>query len=107
MKRLMFVFCLLCAFGALDAQAEKIVKWVDENGVVHFGSAPPPGQKDAQEIEVQAANSLAVPSNTREVSQPKASSGPRVFHTGSGARAAAKPKAAPRQRKPRKKKSGW
>lgn len=31
-------------FSGASGQAEPIYRWVDENGVVHFGSSPPPGQ---------------------------------------------------------------
>lgn len=42
MKRIATLFALLACFNA--AQAGGIKKWVDEDGNVHFGDAPPPSQ---------------------------------------------------------------
>ncbi|MEW5250851.1 DUF4124 domain-containing protein [Microbulbifer sp. 2201CG32-9] len=40
----------LIAALAMTAQADGIYKWVDENGVVHFGSQPPPKNKEVEVI---------------------------------------------------------
>ncbi|SEA47647.1 DUF4124 domain-containing protein [Microbulbifer marinus] len=39
---------ILISFLAISAQADGIYKWVDENGVVHFGAQPP--QKEGVEV---------------------------------------------------------
>ena len=36
-----FALAILISILALTAQADGIYKWVDENGVVHFGAQPP------------------------------------------------------------------
>lgn len=42
----------LLLWPALAAQAEQVYRWVDENGVVHYGATPPPG-KSAEERELR------------------------------------------------------
>lgn len=37
----------------------EVYRWVDENGVTHFGSKPPPGAHD--EIDISQANSIDAP----------------------------------------------
>ena len=112
MKILLMPLVVLFVLFSLDAHAQNIVKWVDENGVVHFGTAPPPGRTEVEEIRIQKTNSIAVPSNTSEVAQQatsSASSGPRVARIGnSGAQSKAKPasrKSTPFKKKKRPK--GW
>ena len=47
------------------AKVDKIVRWVDEQGVAHFGNrAPIDSNADVEEIDVVPTNSLAVPTNT-------------------------------------------
>ena len=58
-KSLLFV--ALVAFVGAAAQAAEIAKWVDEDGVTHFGNpqfAPP---ADSEKITVQDANAMEVP----------------------------------------------
>ena len=112
MKILLMPLVVLFVLFSLDAHAQNIVKWVDENGVVHFGTAPPPGRTEVEEVRVQKTNSIAVPSNTSEVAQQataSTSSGPRVARIGnSGAQSKAKPasrKSTPFKKKKRPK--GW
>ena len=38
----------LCAAGALGQQTPKLYKWVDKNGVVHYGSSVPPQYANQQ-----------------------------------------------------------
>ena len=112
MKKLLLPLVVLFVLFSLDAHAQNIVKWVDDNGVVHFGTAPPPGRTEVEAVEIQKTNSLAVPSNTSEVAQnatASASSGPRIARIGSsGAKSTAKPasrKSTPFKKKKRPK--GW
>ena len=37
--------CLLLVLIAAVAEAGTVYRWVDENGVVHFGDVPPPGKR--------------------------------------------------------------
>lgn len=50
---------------ALPAGAEKVYKWVDEDGVVHFGAEPPRGQAaDTVDVRPTPGNSAVEPSLT-------------------------------------------
>ena len=55
----------LMAFGALisasSAAADEIVRWVDENGVTHFGNAQFAPQGEGERVEVQRANGMDAP----------------------------------------------
>ncbi len=55
----------LMAFGALwltsSAAADEIVRWVDENGVTHFGNAQFAPQGAGERVEIQDANGMDVP----------------------------------------------
>lgn len=44
--RLIFTLLIALSFPALA----QVYKWTDENGVTHFGSQPPPGQRDEVKI---------------------------------------------------------
>ncbi|MCP5205850.1 MAG: DUF4124 domain-containing protein [Hahellaceae bacterium] len=44
----------MCLIAPLSVSAAKMFKWVDENGVTHFGSTPPPPQKIKEnKVEVE------------------------------------------------------
>ena len=44
----------MLVLGGASGQAEPIYRWVDENGSVHFGSSPPPGQAaEAADLKFQ------------------------------------------------------
>lgn len=43
----------LAAIIAASPASAQVYKWTDENGVTHFGSQPPPGQRNEQ-VEVDA-----------------------------------------------------
>ena len=45
-------FCILLAL-VQPALAEKVYRWVDEQGVVHFGATPPEGGAEAVDLEYQ------------------------------------------------------
>lgn len=45
------ILILIVALGAVDAQAQKIYRWVDESGQVHFTQTPPP-DRDAGDTSV-------------------------------------------------------
>jgi hypothetical protein len=47
--------CTLMTGLALPAAAAPVYKWVDENGKVNYGSAPPPGVRAAQALDASAA----------------------------------------------------
>ena len=52
---------LILVFATSDVTAQQTVyKWTDEDGVVHFGEAPPPGV-EAERITTQAAPSVPPP----------------------------------------------
>ena len=57
MKRI--VLLLIClAFMPLSAQAGKLYRWVDSNGKVHYGDAPP---ADAKQVETKKLSDTATP----------------------------------------------
>ena len=41
-KRIRLAIVFVSLFGAAAAQAESIFKWIDDEGITHFGSRPPP-----------------------------------------------------------------
>lgn len=45
------ILLLILALGIVDAQAQKIYRWVDESGQVHFTQTPPP-DRDAADTSV-------------------------------------------------------
>lgn len=54
--------CLLFSVFSASANAGKVYRWVDANGQVHFGSQPPPEQRNQAEqyhIQVQPVSSSA------------------------------------------------
>ena len=67
----MMTFVLL-ALGATQAQPSDIYKWVDENGVTHYGQRPPQAQ-DAEKVGVttskRASGSREVPDEVRETAE--------------------------------------
>lgn len=67
------VLFLISAFGGASAQ-ETVYKWVDEDGVVHFGESPPAGV-DAEVITTSAAPTV-VPRETAPPPGPAASKAP-------------------------------
>lgn len=65
--RLIYVAALACAAGlwAGPAVAAKIVSWVDENGVTHFGD-PQFAGPNAETVEVEETNGMDVPTDVPE-----------------------------------------
>lgn len=57
---------------ATPVQAEKIMRWVDENGVTHFANTPPIGQTNVEEVRVQPTNQADVPTKAIGTSLRKA-----------------------------------
>ena len=51
---------------ATPVQAEKVMRWVDQDGITHFGNTPPVGQTNVEEVHVQPTNKADVP--TRKIS---------------------------------------
>ena len=52
MFRYLLIILLLLLTGGTRAEEQKVCKWVDEQGVVHFTEQPPEGRK-CQEMELQ------------------------------------------------------
>ncbi len=54
---------LILAVLSMSASAQDIARWVDEQGVTHFGNPQfaPAGMQDVTLVEVQPANGMAVP----------------------------------------------
>ena len=61
-KRCVLLLLMLCMTPAM---AEKIYKWVDENGQIHYSSQKPVGQ-DAQTVTVKKAPKVAPAKNNEE-----------------------------------------
>ncbi len=62
------IAALLLTLLALPASAEKVYKWVDENGVSHFSAQPPPEQS-AETVDVRPApgnSRVGMPQSLRE-----------------------------------------
>lgn len=58
--RILILSLAVALFVAAPAAAQQYFRWVDENGVVHFGQTPPPGVKvDAQTGRLQPQPNLA------------------------------------------------
>lgn len=57
---------------ATPVQAEKILRWVDQNGITHFADTPPARQASVEEVHVQATNLADVPTKTLSHSLDKA-----------------------------------
>ena len=46
---------------ATPAHAEKIMRWVDQNGVTHFATTPPNSQASVEEVHLPATNRADAP----------------------------------------------
>ena len=57
--RTLMIVLALCAVS-LNAQAERVYKWVDENGTVHYSQQPPPGH-ESTEMEVRDGHTAEGP----------------------------------------------
>ena len=60
-RKLLFLVACSTLCLAPSAFAEGVVKWVDANGVTHFGDAQFAPQAGAEQIELQEANGMDVP----------------------------------------------
>ena len=107
-----YFLLVLIVIGSLTlapaAEADKIVRWIDEQRVTHFGNrAPIDSNADVEEIDVAPTNSLAVPTNTvsQDLRSAVSSAERRANNKGArsvvvGTKARAKPKpSAPRKRR--------
>jgi len=56
-----FLFVIGSLSLASPVQAEKIIRWVDSNGVTHFANTPPVGQTSVEEVQIQPTNKVDVP----------------------------------------------
>jgi len=88
-----------------DAQSATVARWVDENGVVHFGDVPPRDQSNADEVEIGPANGLAVPSNTVSRDLSTAASTPATATKRSAPKTVRVVKQPKKKLRPRKKKA--
>ncbi len=63
-RKLLFTVILCVILVPSFASADEVVKWVDENGVTHFGNPQfaPSGQ--GRVVEVPPANAMDVPDTT-------------------------------------------
>jgi hypothetical protein len=62
------VVVALMMFGIFfNAEAKKIYKWVDEEGVTHYGESAPPNSGTAHEIHVPKTPAVDSAVNTRNV----------------------------------------
>ncbi len=69
MKRIVLLFCMaLLPFGV---QADKLYRWVDANGKVHYGDVPPAdgAQVEAMKFPAAAAPVADLPYETRRAQQ--------------------------------------
>ena len=72
----MAIFCVSLVLSATDAVAKNdVYRWVDKDGVVHFGDRPD-GQTNAEQIHIKKSvsssgpSSSAASSNTTDTEQP-------------------------------------
>ena len=61
LRELLFLLALCAPIFASSSFANEVVKWVDENGVTHFGNAQfaPPGS--GQAVTIEHANAMDAP----------------------------------------------
>lgn len=67
MSRLMIAVALLGACTLMGAQ--KVYKWTDENGQVHFDASPPPGKKTEQ-VRLRTGASAPPPADVAATAAP-------------------------------------
>ncbi len=60
-RKLLFLLACSTLCLAPSAFAGDVVKWVDANGVTHFGNAQFAPREGAERIELQEANGMDVP----------------------------------------------
>jgi hypothetical protein len=60
--------CLMAVIGAAHANDNNIVRWVDDQGVTHFGDARI-GPAEATEVQVAATNGMDKPSGVASSSK--------------------------------------
>lgn len=54
MRAFMYLFAVLFLFTSQASFADKIYRWTDANGQVHFGSHPPAQTKQTEEVVIRA-----------------------------------------------------
>lgn len=67
----------LCGIAG-DLQAQEVYRWVDEEGVTHYSSTPPP-DRDADRIEATNSPADDPEANRREIEQLRQSSKTRLY----------------------------
>ena len=102
------ILCATASLAHLEIQAQEVVKWTDENGVVHFGASPPPGHGASEKVNVPPTNAMVVPSNTGKLKAARStgSRGAQSART-SGRRSATSPKPRKRIQRKARKKRAW
>jgi hypothetical protein len=74
MKNMLRFILIFTFILATTAQAGSVKKWVDADGNVTFGDAPPPSVTNPEKVKVQEAYSPSAPSSTAPSSLPSSSS---------------------------------
>jgi hypothetical protein len=64
MKNMLRLICIFTFILAATAHAGSIKKWVDADGNVTFGDAPPPSVTNPEKVKVQESYSPSAPSST-------------------------------------------
>ena len=62
LRKLLNLMAVVALMSAGTAAADEIVKWVDDNGVTHFGNAQFAPQGEGERVEVHNANGMDAPS---------------------------------------------
>lgn len=73
-----WLWVLVLAVGGYAHGADKVYRWVDAQGVTHFGSAPPPDGTEADEVKVRGGSAAAAESEAPVADAPVAESGDDV-----------------------------
>ncbi len=60
-RKLLYFMTFVTLTSAGSVAADEIVKWVDENGVTHFGNAQFAPQGAGERVEVHNANGMDAP----------------------------------------------
>ena len=69
--------------NAVVKQDVTVYQWTDEQGVTHFGSAPPTGQGEYEKKEISANTNVIQAHKSAEAEEEEQTSGPRVAKVGS------------------------
>ena len=73
MKNILRFICVFTFILAATTHAGSIKKWVDADGNVSFGDAPPPSVTNSEKVKVQESYKPSAPSSTAPSSLPSSS----------------------------------